>query len=138
MNKSQNRGPAPNLQVIEFPHAGQSAQWEEEVEARLGQLTSLVKDLCAAGYAVLLVEGTEAREAFDELRVKEAALRWIVRVAKRSSGSVREKLWADVEGAVSELEQTADSLMQPQGAETRSANAGETCILDGNGRIWLH
>ncbi len=137
MNKSQNRRPAPDLQVIEFPHSRQAAQWEEEIEARLQQLTALVKDLCAVGYADLLTEGTKAREAFDELCVKEAALHWIMRVAKRSSGAVREKLWCDIEGAVSELEQTAESVMHPQGAEEHSANAGKPHIVSRNGQTWV-
>lgn len=137
MNKSRNRSTAPDLRVIEFPRAGQSAPCAQEIEARLGQLTILAKDMCEAGYAVLLAEGTAARDAFDELRVKEAALRWIVRVAKRASGPVREKLWADIAGAVTELEQTAESLRHPQGAENRSANFERPHIVGGNGRTWV-
>lgn len=137
MNKSQNRRPDSNLQVIEFPRAAPCAQREVEIEARLRQLTILVKDLCAVGYAVLLVEGTKARDAFDELCVKEAALHWIVRVAKRSSGPVREKLWSDIEEAVSQLEQAAESVMHPQGAEDRFETAGKPHIVGGNGRTWV-
>jgi hypothetical protein len=98
-------------QVIEFPSISESNQHERDIETRLRDLTALVGDLTDSGYGVLLSEEPATREAFAELRVKEAALRWIIRVAKHSTGAVREKLWSDVEEAVSSLEKTAELLL---------------------------
>jgi hypothetical protein len=97
--------------LIEFPSISESNQREQDIETRLRDLTALVADLTDSGYGVLLSEEPATREAFDELRVKEAALRWIIRVAKHSTGAVREKLWSDVEQAVCGLEKTAELLL---------------------------
>jgi len=97
--------------VIEFRQNNETDQHEQEIELRLRDLTALVADLTDSGYGVLLAEQVSTREAFDELRVKEAALRWIIRVAKHSSGEVREKLWSDLEEAISGLEKTAELLL---------------------------
>ncbi|MGA8223112.1 MAG: hypothetical protein WB780_15795 [Candidatus Acidiferrales bacterium] len=103
--------------VINFPESfestctTESTKSEEALEKRLRELTALVADLTDSGYGFLLAEEAATQEAFEELRVKEAALRWIVRVAKHSSGAVREKLWSDAEEAVSSLEKTADLLL---------------------------
>ena len=86
-------------------------QREQEIEARLRELTALVADLTDSGYGVLLAEETSTREVFEELLVKETALRWIIRVARHSDGAVREKLWSDVEEAVCGLEKTAELLL---------------------------
>jgi len=97
--------------VIEFPQTSEIDQHEQEIDLRLRDLTALVADLTDSGYGVLLSEQASTREALAELRVKEAALRWIVRVAKHSSGEVREKLWSDLEEAISGLEKTAELLL---------------------------
>jgi len=104
--------PFAKSRVIAFPQKSESNQHEQEIETRLQDLAALVADLTDSGYGALLSEVTSTREAFDELRVKEAALRWIMRVAKHSTGEVREKLWCDVEEAVSGLEKTAELLLQ--------------------------
>jgi hypothetical protein len=57
---------------------------------------------------LLLAEKPFAREALQELVVKEAALRWIVRVATLSSGDVRARLWADIDEALDDLELIID------------------------------
>jgi hypothetical protein len=57
---------------------------------------------------LLLAEKPFAREALQELIVKEAALRWIVRVATLSSGEVRTRLWADIDKALDDLELIID------------------------------
>jgi hypothetical protein len=103
--------PSAKSRVIEFPQMSETNEHEQEIETRLRDLTALVADLTDSGYGVLLSEEPATREAFDELRVKEAALRWIIRVAKHSTGAVREKLWSDVEQAVCGLEKTAELLL---------------------------
>jgi hypothetical protein len=121
--------------VIEFPRMSEHDQHEQEIEARLRDLTALVADLTDSGYGVLLSEETSTREEFDELRVKEAALRWIIRVARHSDGAVREKLWSEVEDAVAGLEKTAELLLDsgllcshsgPANHHTRHAGPGQS------------
>lgn len=90
--------------VIEFPIYTETSQSERAIEMRLRDLSARVADLMDSGFGVLLSEEITTREALEELRVKEVALRWIVRVARHSSGSVREKLWLDIEDAVAGLE----------------------------------
>jgi len=105
--------------VIEFPKMTERDQHEEEIETRLRDLTALVADLTDSGYGLLLSQAHSTREAFEELRVKEAALRWIIRVARHSDGAVREKLWSELEDAVAGLEKTAELLLD-------------------SGRVWSH
>jgi len=111
MKKSATILKSSKSRVIEFPRMTERNQYEQEIETRLRDLTALVADLTDSGYGVLLAEQTSTREAFDELRVKEAALRWIIRVARHSDGAVREKLWSEAEDAVWSLEKTAELLL---------------------------
>ena len=111
MKKSATILKSSKSRVIEFPRMTERNQYEQEIETRLRDLTALVADLTDSGYGVLLAEETSTREAFDELRVKEAALRWIIRVARHSDGAVREKLWSEAEDAVWSLEKTAELLL---------------------------
>jgi hypothetical protein len=104
--------PQLKSRVIEFPQTSESNLHEQTIQTRLRDLTAFVADLTDSGFGALLAEETSTREAFDELRVKEAALRWIIRVARHSTGAVREKLWSDVEAAVSSLEKTAELLLR--------------------------
>ncbi len=115
MRKAISKSPAIpkslKSRVIEFPKMTERDQHEEEIETRLRDLTALVADLTDSGYGLLLSQAHSTREAFEELRVKEAALRWIIRVARHSDGAVREKLWSEVEDAVAGLEKTAELLL---------------------------
>ena len=111
IRKSATIPKSANPRVIEFPKMTERDQHEQEIETRLRDLTALVADLTDSGYGVLLSQARSTREAFEELRVKEAALRWIVRVARHSDGAVREKLWSEVEDAVAGLERTAELLL---------------------------
>ena len=111
IRKSATIPKSANPRVIEFPKMTERDQHEQEIETRLRDLTALVADLTDSGYGVLLSQAHSTREAFEELRVKEAALRWIVRVARHSDGAVREKLWSEVEDAVAGLERTAELLL---------------------------
>ncbi len=115
MRKAISKSPAIpkslKSRVIEFPKMTERDQHEEEIETRLRDLTALVADLTDSGYGLLLSQAHSTREAFEELRVKEAALRWIIRVARHSDGAVREKLWSELEDAVAGLEKTAELLL---------------------------
>jgi len=132
-NPTMLRAPA-NSRVIEFPHSTETAPSEQSIESRLRDLTAFVADLTDSGYGALLAEDSATRDAFDELRVKEIVLRWIVRVAKHSNGAVREKLWADIEDAVTGLEKTADLLLHYGFAWAHSAPPVHQGILAGPGR----
>jgi len=111
MRKPATTKDSAKSRVIEFPKMSERDPYEQEIETRLRDLTALVADLTDSGYGVLLSQDRLTKEAFEELRIKEAALRWIVRVARHSDGSVREKLWSDVEDAVAGLEKTAELLL---------------------------
>ena len=117
--------------VIEFPQRSEEASYEQEIETRLQDLTALVADLTDSGYGVLLAEEPSTGEAFEELRVKEAALRWIIRVARHTTGSVREKLWEDVEDAVSGLEKTAEFLLHSGLVWAHAAHTNSHIRVDG-------
>jgi hypothetical protein len=112
--------------VIQFPlpkWGGEQQQLERNVEARLRQLGDCVKDLCDEPYLKLLNERGYAREAVEELVVKETTLGWIVRVAKHSHGAARERLWAHIEQALSDLERLAESLHELRPADVISIAA---------------
>src|SRR5579864_5154757 len=82
--------------------------YENQIKARLQAITSFVEGLTTSTVNLLLAEKPSAREALQELVVKEAALRWIVRVATLSSGDVRARLWADIDEALDDLELIID------------------------------
>lgn len=135
MKKAAKKSPVlvepPKSRVIEFPQRSEEASYEQEIETRLQDLTALVADLTDSGYGVLLAEEPSTGEAFEELRVKEAALRWIIRVARHTTGSVREKLWEDVEDAVSGLEKTAEFLLHSGLVWAHAAHANSHIRVDG-------
>ncbi len=81
---------------------------ENQIKARLQALTSFVEGLNTSTVNLLLAEKRFAREALQELVVKEAGLRWIVRVATLSTGEKRARLWADVAQALGDLELIID------------------------------
>lgn len=81
-----------------------SAANENRIKARLQAITSFVEGLNTSTVNLLLAEKPFAREALQELVVKEAALRWFVRVATVSNNKVRARLWADIEKALDDLE----------------------------------
>jgi hypothetical protein len=88
--------------------AHEPAARENQIKARLQALTSFVEGLNTSTVNLLLAEKPFAREALQELVVKEAGLRWIVRVATLSKGDVRARLWTDVDTALDDLELIID------------------------------
>ena len=88
--------------------AHEVASHENQIKDRLKTITSLVERLNTATVNLLLAEKPFAREALQELVVKEAALQWIVRVATLSNGKVRVRLWADIDKALDDLQLTID------------------------------
>ena len=86
------------------------AQYEERLRARLQDITDLVETLSASTLTLLLAEKPLAREMLQEVVIKEAALRWIARVAAASIGKVRDRLWKDIEKALDDLEPSVSLL----------------------------
>lgn len=84
------------------------AVYEDQIKARLQTITSFVEGLNTSTVDLLLAEKPFARELLQELIVKEAALRWIVRVATLSNENVRARLWADIDKALDNLDLIVD------------------------------
>jgi len=84
------------------------AIYKDQIKARLQTITSFVEGLDTSTVDLLLAEKPFARELLKELVVKEAALRWFVRVATLSNESVRARLWADVDKALDDLDLIVD------------------------------
>ena len=80
------------------------AVYEDQIKARLQTITSFVEGLNTSTVDLLLAEKPFARELLQELVAKEAALRWIVRVASLSNENVRDRLLADIDKALDDLD----------------------------------
>jgi hypothetical protein len=112
MNKAQTQRPTTGARIIEFPHFEQTTELEISIEARLRELTNFAERFGDAAFSLFLTEKTSVRGAIEELIIKVNALDWIVRVAKHCTGQVRERLWADIDGALGDLEKTAEAVMR--------------------------
>lgn len=112
MNRLQADPPGRQATVIEFPHVEEIQELETKIESRLRELTNLVDGFGDTAFNLFLTERAAVREAIEELVVKVAALDWIVRVAKRSSGAVRAGLWRDIEAALADVERTAEYVIR--------------------------
>ena len=84
------------------------AVYEDQIKARLQTITTFVEGLNISTVDLLLAEKPFARELLKELIVKEAALRWIVRVATLSNENVRARLWSDINKAPDHLDLIVD------------------------------
>ncbi len=105
--------------ILRFPGTKQTHTQpgiQENIEIRLRNLGNAINDLLDAPYPGLLRERRFIREALEELTVKEATLRWIVRVARSTPGAVQHRLWSDIDLALTDLEKIADSIMEPESA----------------------
>jgi hypothetical protein len=102
--------PSRNTPTAETNRSEQQRQFENYVESRLNDFRKLVASFIDAPYPSLLREKEAIRHTLEELIVKEEALRWIVRVARHSEGTVREALWLDIEKALGDLGNIAEGL----------------------------
>jgi len=84
------------------------AVYVDQIKARLQTITTFVEGLNTSTVDLLLAEKPFARELLKELVVKEAALRWFVRVATLSNESVRARLWGDIDKALDDLDLIVD------------------------------
>ncbi len=112
MKNAQMATQVTNARVIQFPQVQRIEALEAKIESRLQELTDLVECFGDTAFNLFLTEKSAVREAIQELVVKVSALDWIVRVARRSTGSVREGLWTDIERALADLERTAQYVIR--------------------------
>jgi hypothetical protein len=110
--------PNPAHQAANFPRVPKPRQVrshqlaaEGRIEARLHDLGSDIQELVEAPYPGLLQDRGCVRQALEELTSKHTTLLWTARVAKCTEGFVRERLWRDIEKALSGLERIAGSLV---------------------------
>jgi hypothetical protein len=101
--------PAAKLQTVEISQSANHRDlaldaYEDELRARLQEITAFVESLTGSTVTLLLAENPLDQDVLQEVVIKEAALRWIARVAGVSTGSVRQRLWKDIEKALDDLE----------------------------------
>ena len=104
-----------SARVLQLPGSEQ-IRFEVDIEARLRGLGNVIHLLVDAPYPGLLRERGHIREALEELIVKEATLRWIIRVARTTQGKVQQRLWSDIDKALTSLEKVAESIAEPNSA----------------------
>jgi hypothetical protein len=85
---------------------------EQRIESRLHHLGNEIQEMVDAPYPGLLRDRGYVRESLEELTSKHTTLLWTARVAKCTGGSVRERLWWDIDRALASLEKIADSLVE--------------------------
>ena len=102
-----------SAKILQFPGT-ENLLVEDEIESRLRNLGEVINELLDAPYPGLLRERGRIRKALEELTVKEATLRWIVRIARTTEGAVQQRLWADIDRALTDLERIADSITQSE------------------------
>lgn len=104
-----------SAKVLQLP-VSEQIRVENNIEARLRGLGNAINDMVDAPYPGLLRERGHIREALEELIVKEATLRWIIRVARTTEGEVQQRLWSDIDKALTSLEKVAESIAEPSSA----------------------
>ena len=90
---------------------GGQREFENHIESRSNDVARQVNALAESVFPGLWRDGDPIDGELNALLVKEARLRWLVRVAKYSEGANREALWLEAEKVLVELENSADALM---------------------------
>ena len=85
-------------------------QLEKHIESRSKDLENQVIALAESPLPRLRSEADLIEEDLEALLVKEARLRWLVRVAKYSEGANREAMWHEAEKALAHLEKTTEAV----------------------------
>jgi hypothetical protein len=108
----------PSSRAAEFAHRRNApgaprsqTAGEQRIESRLHALGDEIQELVESPYPGLLADRGCVREAIDKLTSRHTTLLWTARVAKCTEGAVRERLWGDIDKALSSLERVADSLV---------------------------
>jgi hypothetical protein len=114
-----------NFLILEGGCQFHNPAYEEKIEGRLERLSQAVDQFVASLPAALLAEHHPTRELLEELLVKQSALQWIVRVAKHSQGTVRRRLWSDIDESLAGLEKLLELLPHLQDIDRHSRAAHE-------------
>ncbi|MGA8142862.1 MAG: hypothetical protein WB987_03110 [Candidatus Acidiferrales bacterium] len=107
MNKTGAQRFDPDRHFSKLPHVAENMLVEDAIKDRLQELARLVDGFANSTCNLLFADQTPAREVLEELLVKQAALGWIIRITSHIEGPIREKLWADIDRALADLEQLA-------------------------------
>jgi len=97
-------GPNRLAEVSEITWEDEQQQFEDSVEWRLKNLGDRMARWIDTSCFLLTNQADSIQPAFQQLAVQEAGLRWIVKIARRSEGAIRARLWLDIERALSDLE----------------------------------
>lgn len=103
--------PSGSLQAGKAVCIDEQQGFENYVECRSNNLSRLVTRLAESPYPSLLSHADSIDEELEALLVKEAKLRWLVRVAKYSEGANRHALWLEAEKVLVDLEKTAEAML---------------------------
>ena len=104
--------PASILRARELERIGGQRKFENSIESRSNDVARQVNALAESVFPGLWRDGDPIDGELNALLVKEARLRWLVRVAKYSEGANREALWLEAEKVLVELEKAAEALSQ--------------------------
>jgi hypothetical protein len=85
-------------------------QFERHIEFRANDLGKVVSMLAESRFPGLRKYGDRRGDELEDLILKEAKLRWVVRVAKYSQPANREALWLEAEKELRELEKAAQAM----------------------------
>jgi hypothetical protein len=99
------------LRARELDRIGGQRKFENGIESRANNLSELVTRLAQSPFPSLRTYADSIDEELEALLVKEARLRWLVRVAKYSEGTNRHALWLEAEKVLVDLEKTADAML---------------------------
>lgn len=87
-------------------------QFERFIEARANNLGNVVAMLAESRFPGLRKYGDLLGDEIEDLLLKEARLRWVIRVAKYSQAANREELWLEAEREIAVLEKAAEGMLR--------------------------
>lgn len=89
-------------------------QFERHIEARANNLGKLVAILAESRFPGLRKYGDLRADELEDLLLKEARLRWVIRVAKYSQPANSEALWLEAEKELREIEKAAEAMLHAE------------------------
>jgi hypothetical protein len=102
--------PAGILRGGEAKRIEEQRQFENRIESRSKAVARQVTALAGSIFPGLRKDGDPIDQELEALLVKDARLRWLVRVAKYSEGANRQALWLEAEKVLVQLEKAAEAL----------------------------
>ena len=96
---------ATNTKRIEDQH-----HFERNIEYRSNIVSKRVAALAESRFPGLRKFGDSGGDELEDLLVREARLRWLVRVARYSQAPSREPLWREAERALLALERITEAI----------------------------